>query len=817
MGHSSPVNTILLDSDETELYSGLKGGMIVLWDIYNQKVKINLQGHSTLITSMSIYRNNNVPCVLASASADGKIKLWDLKSKSAATNFKGHFSQIDSLSFSPDFTYLASGAQDGVVKLWDIRLTNKSLKEISDKDQKSINCIEFNNFDMAFAYGGKDKMIRYYNLEKFNKVGQTSADRLPIQKIAFDNEGKNIFSATDESLKYWEINEQGLSLVDMFETGWNKLQSFKYIEGKAVCALSSYGNKISYYLLKYKDLFKAPNVLLRENPNMGNIFEVQENEDSIMDNSLNKNKGFNLKVKNGCGEKNIEINLDDKKMNNNKIKKNNNISNSNTISNNEATNTLGISKFINNNEITNVSISLTDISSSKIENESMFIKNALNMIGTNNYNGPISTTKNKKPLNPEDIPLPLPKDQQKNNEKINDDESKNTIDEQMDKLMIGDISNMSDISDNNITDNKGDITLGTILGNKNSNEANNNNINNDAHNNITNKNDNDGFKEFGEKDMDEFFGKSQNKNLDISAIQGYPLENDFLDLPMFSNTQKPTSSSSTSISKNENNKIKNKEGNSNQDKKMTLDELSSSNTSTINNKSFASLKSNETLGIDFTQFMEENGMLNEPKHSVPPSQDLPILQEINSQHDNMRCIITKRYNGLKIVTERWKNSDIPSTLNALQILKDYSVVKDFFDYAIISRKDISRIPLTLDSALIMLPYVHTLMKSKIDVYWKTACRAGMTFLKIFMEKIENTKINKKNASPMQNDPILEERVKKCDELIKLFKQIYESAFLKKHIKKGDNENNSIAYAFFTDLQFFIKSYDDNNRIVINNF
>ena len=661
MGHSSPVNTILLDSDETELYSGLKGGMIVLWDIYNQKVKINLQGHSTLITSMSIYRNNNVPCVLASASADGKIKLWDLKSKSAATNFKGHFSQIDSLSFSPDFTYLASGAQDGVVKLWDIRLTNKSLKEISDRDQKGINCIEFNNFDMAFAYGGRDKMIRYYNLEKFNKVGQTSADRLPIQKIAFDNEGKNIFSATDESLKYWEINEQGLSLVDMFETGWNKLQSFKYIDGKAVCALSSYGNKISYYLLKYKDLFKAPNVLLRENPNMGNIFEVQENEDSIMDNSLNKNKGFNLKVKNGCGEKNIEISLDDKKMNNNKNKKNNNVTNNNTINNNEATNTLGISKFINNNEITNVSISLTDISSSKIENESMFIKNALNMIGTNNYNGPISTSKNKKPLNPEDIPLPLPKEQQKNNEKITDDENKNTIDDQIDKLMIGDISNMSDISDNNITDNKGDITLGTIFGNKNSNE-NNNNINNDTHNNITNKNDNDSFKEFGEKDMDEFFGKSQNRNLDISAIQSYPIENDFLDLPMFSNTQKQTSSSSTSISNNENNKIKNKDSNSNQDKKMTLDELSSSNTSTINNKSFASLKSNETLGIDFTQFIEENGMLNEPKHPVPPSQDLPILQEINSQHDNMRCIITKRYNGLKIVTERWKNSDIPSML-----------------------------------------------------------------------------------------------------------------------------------------------------------
>ena len=804
MGHSSTVNTLLLNSDEAELYSGLKGGMIVLWDIFNQKVKINLQGHSTTITSMSIYRNNNIPSALASASADGKIKLWDLKSKSAAINFKGHFSQIDSLCFSPEYTYLASGSQDGVVKLWDIRLTNKCLKEFSDKEQKGINCIEFNNYDISFAFGGKDKMIRYYNIEKFNKVGQTSADRLPIQKIAFDNEGKNIFSATDESLKYWEINEQGLSLVDMFETGWNKLQSFKYIEGKAVCALSCFGNKISYYLLKYKDLFKAPNVLLRENPNMGNIFEVQESDDStFLENSLRKSKNSKLKIKNGSGEKNLE--MSSKKNNKNK---NNNINNSINNNNNDAMNTLGISKFINNNDITNVSISLTDLSTSKIENESLFVKNAINMIGANNYNGPIAISNNKKPLNPDDIPLPLPKDIQKKSEK-KIDESKNTIDEQMDKLMIGDISNMSDISDNNITENK-DITLGTIFGNnKNNNEINNNNNNNNENNinnEINNKNDNDEFKEFGEKEMDDFFGKSiQNKNLDISAIQSFSNENDaFIDLSMYSNNKK-------TLDKNENYKNNNpinKKSNSNQDKKMTLDELSSNiSTNDNNNKSFASLKSNETLGIDFSQLIEENGMLNETKQVIPQSQDLPILQEINTQHDNMRKIITKRYGGLKIVTDKWKNSDIPSTLNALQILKDYSVVKDFFDYAIISREDITRIPLTLDSAVIMLPYVHTLMKSKIDVYWKTACRAGMTFLKIFMEKIEITKINKKNASPMQTDPILEERNKKCDELIKIFKQIYESQYLKKHIKRGDNESNSLAYAFFTELEFFLKSFE----------
>jgi len=76
---------------------------------------------------------------------------------------------------------------------------------------------------------------RKNNLSQIEKIGQTTPDRLPIKKIAFDDNGKKILSATDESMKYWEINEQGLNLIDMFETGWNKLQSFKYIEGKAVC------------------------------------------------------------------------------------------------------------------------------------------------------------------------------------------------------------------------------------------------------------------------------------------------------------------------------------------------------------------------------------------------------------------------------------------------------------------------------------------------------------------------------------------------------------------------------------------------------
>ena len=801
MGHSSPVNTLLLNSEEAELYSGLRGGMIVLWDIFNQKVKLNLKGHSTQITSMTNFRKEKSECVLASGSADGKIKLWDLKSKSAATNIKGHFSQIDSLSFSPTFIYLASGSQDGIVKLWDVRNTSKSLKEINEKEQKAINCIEFNT-DNKLAFGGKDKIIRYYNLDKFGKIGQTTTDRLPVQKIAFDNNGKNILSATDEYLKYWEINEQGMNLIDMFETGWNKLQSFKYIEGKAVCVLGSFGNKISYYLLKYKEL-QNPNLILRENPYMENIFEVKESDDSsVLDSTIRK------KIMNGSE---IDLNNINNIQEENKkeiLEKGNTPKEYNSlkdeIEKNNIDNNLGISKFINNNDINNVDISLTEINSSKIDNN-------INKINSNKDNNLIISENDlKSKIN----------EMKENLKEKNNNEKNDMIDEKVDKLMIGDISNMSDISDN-----KGDLTLGMIFGNNNKIDNDNNikdNLNKNDNNdnkNIINKIDNNDiseFNDFGEKDVDLFLG-GQNKNLDISAIPSIIGDNEtniLNDISMLSSIKKIYTSKNTLLSStNETNK------------KLTVEDLSSTNkpqtslnqnttSNLIDNKSFVTLKSNETLGIDITQLMEENGMLCDTKNIVPQSQDLPILQEINNQHDNMRANITKRYNGLKIVTEWWKKSDIPSTLNALRILKDYSVVKDFFYYAIISREDITKIPLTLDSATVMLPYVYILMKSKVDVYWKTACRTGMTFLKIFMEKIEITMKSKKNAQGI-GDKLLEEKIKKCEETVKLFRQIYESIFLRKHIKEGESDKNNLAYAFYTDLQFFLKSYDDNNKIIIN--
>ena len=825
-----------------ELYCGLRGGMISVYDIYNQKIKVNLQGHSSIITAMSIYRKNETPCALASASADGKIKLWDLKTRSPTTNFKGHFSEINTLSFSPDFTYLASGANDGIVKIWDIRMTNKSLKEISSFEQKAINCIEFNPYSIAFAYGSKDKKIRYWDLEKFNKIGESTLDRLPIERLAFDNEGKNMFSATNESLKYWEITEHGINLIDMFDTGWNKLQSFYYKEGRAICALATYYNKISYYLIKYKELMKAPNMRLRANPNMANISEVQESEDStFFENDLNLNVNA-PKTPIGRKSSNPKMNNNnkfDEYMNTNHVlkdlEKNSRKPQSSKLNN--ATN-LGISKFINNTTMSNVSVSLSDISSSKIENESVFVKNAMNMIGANNYKGPLAPTNEKKVYNPDDRPLPIPKDLELKNKQniINDtlnNNNRNNDESTIGKIMIGDISNL-DITESEIS--KNDITLGSIFGktnNFNSNNLNGNNIINIKNNPLIeslekNKNINDeDFRELGDNDLDLFLGKTdKNKDIDeISVIQSSGMEDDnFLENNnLFNMTNKSLASAlKNNIEENEekekdltvDNTINNPNINKKSEDTKSSNNKANMSTSSDNNNSFASLNSNQTLGIDFTQLLKEQGGMDQSRAAVPQSEDLPILQEINSLHDNMRKAITKRYNAIKTLSRRWSDSNIPSTINELNIMKDTSITNDFFIYAIINRDDISKIPFPLETGPNIISHIQNLLRSKFDVYWKTACKAGVIFLKIFMEKIEIIKQQYRNATPMgQTDPYLEEKMKASEDIVKIFKQIFNSKHLKAHFKPGDKYENNVAYAFYTDLEFFLRPYDDN-RIVI---
>jgi hypothetical protein len=68
-------------------------------------------------------------------------------------------------------------------------------------------------------------------------------------------------------------------------------------------------------------------------------------------------------------------------------------------------------------------------------------------------------------------------------------------------------------------------------------------------------------------------------------------------------------------------------------------------------------------------------------------------------------------------------------------MKDLSVTNDFFYHSII-KNDISKLPLTLDHVVTILPHVLSLITAKYEIYIKNGVRTAWNVLKCFSDVID---------------------------------------------------------------------------------
>lgn len=280
-----------------------------------------------------------------------------------------------------------------------------------------------------------------------------------------------------------------------------------------------------------------------------------------------------------------------------------------------------------------------------------------------------------------------------------------------------------------------------------------------------------------------------NGNDDISLIHTQHFDDTLIDDPIF---------------ELDTNRIDSNSNNGNNDNKNSLD---------TTQLSFMSVQSSQTMGLDFKQFAAQNKPMNETGHCVSQSQDLPIIQEINDQHNIIRSTLTTRFNSVNMLIKWWSASDIDSTLNVIKINNNKEVTNDFFKYALIARGDISKIPFTLDHSIFLLSSVQSLINSKF--YCTTGCKVGMLLIQILFEKINKIK-QTFNSTQDHFDPFIDERASKCDQLIEQFKIIFYSKKLSQLKTAKNKEVSELATRLYTDLEFFLRPYLKENKPTNNN-
>uniref|UniRef100_A0A8C0K6P8 Katanin p80 WD40 repeat-containing subunit B1 n=1 Tax=Canis lupus dingo TaxID=286419 RepID=A0A8C0K6P8_CANLU len=230
-GHTSPVESVRLNTPEELIVAGSQSGSIRVWDLEAAKILRTLMGHKANICSLDFHPYGEF---VASGSQDTNIKLWDIRRKGCVFRYRGHSQAVRCLRFSPDGKWLASAADDHTVKLWDLT-AGKMMSEFPGHTGP-VNVVEFHPNEYLLASGSSDRTIRFWDLEKFQVVG--------CRSVLFNPDGCCLYSGCQDSLRVygWEPER----CFDVVLVSWGKVADLAVCNDQLIGVAFSQSNVSSY-------------------------------------------------------------------------------------------------------------------------------------------------------------------------------------------------------------------------------------------------------------------------------------------------------------------------------------------------------------------------------------------------------------------------------------------------------------------------------------------------------------------------------------------------------------------------------------------
>ena len=178
------------------------------------------------------------------------------------------------------------------------------------------------------------------------------------------------------------------------------------------------------------------------------------------------------------------------------------------------------------------------------------------------------------------------------------------------------------------------------------------------------------------------------------------------------------------------------------------------------------------LGIDFNHLEDFSGTI---KSSENTSQDLPIIEEILSSHNQIQSILTKRKTSLKSLEKPWLKGNISQTVNELSLIRDKGVSSDFFNSAFMVN-GYNKDYLKLEDSVVLLPLIEKLVSSKYESSFRCGIKMVCMLFDMYSDTIRQVKKN------MRSD---EKSMENYDKLIAFFDQIPKIETIQKRDLKAD--------------------------------
>ncbi|KAJ1457271.1 WD40-repeat-containing domain protein [Pelagophyceae sp. CCMP2097] len=228
---------LAFDEPEAQLVAGSAGGGVRIFDLAAGVVSRQLQGHRAAVCCVHAHPFG---AFLASGGEDAAVKVWDGRKKACVQTYP-NVGSVSCVRFSPDGRWVASGGGDANIRLWDLTAGKLLHCLPAGRTQAcSATLLEFSPFEFVLAAAVSDKVVRLFDLEKFEEVGSTPPDSANVRGLCFSDSGQSILVAS-EDLRQFDWDSPKMRCVAVQEAGWEKVFCLAS-RGQKATAVAAVGN-----------------------------------------------------------------------------------------------------------------------------------------------------------------------------------------------------------------------------------------------------------------------------------------------------------------------------------------------------------------------------------------------------------------------------------------------------------------------------------------------------------------------------------------------------------------------------------------------
>ena len=125
VGHTEPIERILLTSDSQRAITASQDGTARIWDVRNTGTLTNsivLRGHTGAIVSTALSADNRW---LVTGSEDGTARVWDLAASDPnerSVTLNGHKGPVTAVMIKADNNAIITTGADGTIRSWSLRV-----------------------------------------------------------------------------------------------------------------------------------------------------------------------------------------------------------------------------------------------------------------------------------------------------------------------------------------------------------------------------------------------------------------------------------------------------------------------------------------------------------------------------------------------------------------------------------------------------------------------------------------------------------------------------------------------------------------------